>query len=153
MYTQTLLRTIEMSDVKPRWRPQALRQVSSDFDTPSGFTPIRVVGMGGLTGMSADFIEPDKITTPSDWESLVADLDQWGEVPDPSTISSISSEETSRGLVLQISAELEWIAEFLPWGSDGLLRTRSRNAPENFDAPTGGFFLEGKGRSDPKEEI
>tara|TARA_B100000424_G_scaffold240399_1_gene207767 strand:- start:361 stop:1617 length:1257 start_codon:yes stop_codon:yes gene_type:complete len=129
-----------MSDVKPRWRPQALRQVSSDFDTPSGFTPIRVVGMGGLTGMSADFIEPDKITTPSDWESLVADLDQWGEVPDPSTISSISSEETSRGLVLQISAELEWIAEFLPWGSDGLLRTRSRNAPENFDAPTGGFF-------------
>ena len=104
-----------------------MRQVSSDFDTPSGFTPIRVVGMGGLTGMSADFIEPDKITTPSDWESLVADLDQWGEVPDPSTISSISSEETSRGLVLQISAELEWIAEFLPWGSDGLLRTRSRN--------------------------
>ena len=125
-------------------------QVSSDFDTPSGFTPIRVVGMRGLTGMSADFIEPNKITTPSDWESLVISTN--GEVPDPSTISSISSEETSRGLVLQISAELEWIAEFLPWGSDGLLRTRSRNAPENFDAPTQ-LFLEGKDNSDPKEEI
>ena len=46
--------------------------------------------------------------------------------------------------MLQISAELEWIAEFLPWGSDGLLRTRSRNAPENFDAPTGGFFWNGR---------
>ena len=73
--------------------------------------------------MSADFIEPNRITNPSDWEDLVADLDQWGEVPDPATISNISSEWTSRGLVLQISAELEWIAEFLPWGSDGLLRT------------------------------
>ena len=94
--------------------------------------------------MSADFIEPDRITNPSDWEDLVADLDQWGEVPDPATISNISSEWTSRGLVLQISAELEWIAEFLPWGSDGLLRTRSRNAPENSDAPTGGFFWNGR---------
>ena len=94
--------------------------------------------------MSADFIEPNRITNPSDWEDLVADLDQWGEVPDPATISNISSEWTSRGLVLQISAELEWIAEFLPWGSDGLLRTRSRNAPENSDAPTGGFFWNGR---------
>ena len=94
--------------------------------------------------MSADFIEPDRITNPSDWEDLVADLDQWGEVPDPATISNISSEWTSRGLVLQISAELEWIAEFLPWGSDGLLRTRSRNAPENSDAPTGGFLWNGR---------
>ena len=129
-----------MSDDIPVWRPQALRQVTSDLQTPPGFTPIRVVGMGGLVGMSADFIEPNKILTPSDWKGLVEALEHWGEVPDPITVSNLSSEETSRGLRVHISANDEWLAEFLPWGSDGLLKTRSKNAPRDFDTPSGGYF-------------
>ena len=54
--------------------------------------------------------------------------------------------------MLQISAELDWIAEFLPWGSDGLLRTRSRNAPE-LRRTNWGLFLEGKGRSNLRRKV
>ncbi len=89
--------------------------------------------------MSADLIEPEEILTPSDWEKLMAELDYWGDVPDPTTVSRIYPEETERGLRVSIFAEEEWIAEFLPWGSDGLLKTRSRNSPENSDTPSGGY--------------
>ena len=116
-----------------------MRQVSSAFQAPHGFVSIKVVGMGGLTGMSADLIEPEEILTPSDWEKLMAELDYWGDVPDPTTVSRIYPEETERGLRVSIFAEEEWIAEFLPWGSDGLLKTRSRNSPENSDTPSGGY--------------
>jgi len=128
-----------MSADVPAWRPRALRQVSSAFQAPHGFVSIKVVGMGGLTGMSADLIEPEEILTPSDWEKLMAELDYWGDVPDPTTVSRIYPEETERGLRVSIFAEEEWIAEFLPWGSDGLLKTRSRNSPENSDTPSGGY--------------
>lgn len=128
-----------MSGDIPLWRPRYLRQVSPDFEAPPRFSPIKVVGMKGLIGFKADIIEPISASSPDDWVAIVKDLQEWGEVPNPSKVSKLISEQTDRGLVATLSAEEEWIAEFLPWGSDGLLRARSRNSPNDSDSPVGGY--------------
>ena len=133
-----------MSGDLPIWRPQALREVSSDFDTPPGFKPLKLVGMGGLTGMKAELIEPISMESLEDWKEVVGELQFWGEVPLPKSITKFTTEGTERGLVAFIEAEEDWIAEFLPWGSDGMLKARSRNAPEGSDVPLGGYTWNGK---------
>ena len=123
-----------MSGELPVWRPQALRQVTSTFEAPPGFHPIKVVGMQGLTGIMAELIEPISMKSSEDWREIVNELQSWGEVPLPESVTRLTTENSERGMVVIIEAEEDWIGEFLPWGSDGLLKVRSKNAPNGSDA-------------------
>ena len=130
-----------MSDHVPLWRPGAMRVVESDDPCPTGFLSITVINTE--LGMSASMIEPDEINVPDDLERVISDLEPWGEVPE-GIIRSLSYEETSRGPVVRLNADEDWVAEFLPWGSDGQIRARSRHAPEICDSPCGGFYWNGR---------
>ena len=131
-----------MSGELPMWRPQALRQVTPNFEAPPGFHPIKVVGMHGLTGIKAELIEPISMKSPEDWREIVNGLQSWGEVPSPESVTRLTTENSERGIVAVIEAEEDWIAELLPWGSDGLLKVRSKNAPDGSDVPLGGYSWE-----------
>jgi hypothetical protein len=133
-----------MSGELPVWRPQALRQVTPNFEAPPGFYPIKVVGMQGLTGIKAELIEPISMESQEDWREVVKELDSWGEVPQPESVTRLTTEDSERGIVAVIEAEDDWIAEFLPWGSDGLLKVRSKNAPGGSDVPLGGYSWNGR---------
>jgi len=119
-----------------------LRQVTPNFEAPPGFHPIKVVGMHGLTGIKAELIEPISMKSPEDWREIVNGLQSWGEVPSPESVTRLTTENSERGIVAVIEAEEDWIAEFLPWGSDGLLKVRSKNAPDGSDVPLGGYSWE-----------
>ena len=119
-----------------------MRQVTPNFEAPPGFHPIKVVGMHGLTGIKAELIEPISMKSPEDWREIVNGLQSWGEVPSPESVTRLTTENSERGIVAVIEAEEDWIAEFLPWGSDGLLKVRSKNAPDGSDVPLGGYSWE-----------
>jgi len=121
-----------------------LRQVTPNFEAPPGFHPIKVVGMQGLTGIKAELIEPISMESQEDWREVVKELDSWGEVPQPESVTRLTTEDSERGIVAVIEAEDDWIAEFLPWGSDGLLKVRSKNAPGGSDVPLGGYSWNGR---------
>lgn len=121
-----------------------MRQVRSNFDAPPGFHPIKVVGMQGLTGIKAELIEPISMKSSEDWKETVNELHSWGEVPPPESVRSLIRENSERGIVAVIEAEESWIAEFLPWGSDGLLKVRSTNAPNGSNVPVGGYSWNGR---------
>jgi len=121
-----------------------LRQVTPNFEAPPGFHPIKVVGMQGLTGIKAELIEPISMKSQEDWREIVNELDAWGEVPQPESVTRLTTENSERGIVALIEAEDDWIAEFLPWGSDGLLKVRSKNAPGGSDVPLGGYSWNGR---------
>ena len=119
-----------------------MRQVTPNFEAPPGFHPIKVVGMHGLTGIKAELIEPISMKSPEDWSEIVNGLQPWGEVPSSESVTRLTTENSERGIVAVIEAEEDWIAEFLPWGSDGLLKVRSKNAPDGSDVPLGGYSWE-----------
>ena len=121
-----------------------MRQVTSTFEAPPGFHPIKVVGMQGLTGIMAELIEPICFKSPEDWREIVNELHSWGEVPLPNSVTRLTIENSERGIVALIEAEEDWLAEFLPWGSDGLLKVRSKNAPGGSDVPLGGYSWNGR---------
>ena len=121
-----------------------MRQVTPNFEAPPGFHPIKVVGMQGLTGIKAELIEPISMESQEDWREVVKELDSWGEVPQPESVTRLTTEDSERGIVAVIEAEDDWIAEFLPWGSDGLLKVRSKNAPGGSDVPLGGYSWNGR---------
>ena len=52
-------------------------------------------------------------------------------------LSSVLLSENDRGPIARLSGDSNWIAEFLPWGSDGLLRRRIDASSEVCDAPCG----------------
>ena len=133
-----------MSGELPVWRPQALRQVRSNLEAPPGFNSIKLAGMGGLTGMKAELIEPISMKSPEDWKEIVKQLQDWGEVPPPESVTKLTTQNFERGIVAVIEADEDWVAEFLPWGSDGLLKVRSRNAPDGSDVPLGGYTWNGR---------
>ena len=92
----------------------------------------------------ARMIEPVKLEEPDDWISLVSELEAWGKVPDPNSVVSIEVTSTERGLNALLSVDSKWLAEFLPWGSDGRLRARIKAAPEGSRIPVGGYCYEGR---------
>ncbi len=134
-----------------------MRQITPNFEAPPGFHPIKVIGMHGLSGIKAELIEPISMKSPEHWREIVNELDSWGDVPQPESLTRLTTENSERGIVAVIEAEEDWIAEFLPWGSDGLLKARSKNAPGGSDVPLGGYSWNGRDviilrRSSSKEE-
>ncbi len=116
-----------------------MAEVGSDSDAPPRFQAVSFAGIG----MVAEMLEPQDLAEPADWTALVSDLEPWGEVPEPDSITSISTTATDRGLTAGLSADSEWSAEFLPWGSDDRLRARAKAAPEGSRVPSGGYSWEG----------
>lgn len=128
-----------MAEQERPWRPAALAEIESDTDAPPGFNVVTFAGIG----MVARMLEPHDLTNTDDWKSLVIRLESWGEVPEPDSIVSISTATTNRGLVAKLSADSDWSAEFLPWGSDGRLRARAKAAPKGSRIPLGGYSWQG----------
>ena len=128
-----------MSVWERKWRPAAMKEVIDESETPSGFEPRSFAGIG----MTCKLVEPIPIDGISEWEEAISDLTSWGKVPDPSSLSSVLLSENDRGPIARLSGDSNWIAEFLPWGSDGLLRRRIDASSEVCDAPCGGFSWEG----------
>ena len=116
-----------------------MAEVETTASAPAGFNSVAFAGIG----LSCEMLEPVQLTSPTDWSMLVSELDSWGKVPDPESIDALSVVETDRGPVATLSAESEWLAEFLPWGSDGRLRARAKAAPEDSRVPSGGYSWEG----------
>ncbi|RZP11324.1 MAG: hypothetical protein EVA35_01230 [Candidatus Poseidoniales archaeon] len=128
-----------MAEQERPWRPAAMAEFESDSDAPPGFNAVSLAGIG----MTVRMLEPNDLSEPADWTSLVAHLEPWGDVPNPDSIASISTAVTDRGLIAELSAESEWSAEFLPWGSDGRFRARAKAAPEGSRVPFGGYSWDG----------
>ena len=116
-----------------------MAEVGSDSDAPPRFQAVSFAGIG----MVAEMLEPQDLVEPADWAALISDLEPWGDVPEPNSITSISTTATDRGLMAELSADLEWFAEFLPWGSDGRLRARAKAAPKGSRVPSGGYSWQG----------
>ena len=116
-----------------------MKEVIDKSETPSGFETRSFAGIG----MTCKLVEPIPIDGISEWEEAISDLTSWGKVPDPSSLSSVLLSENDRGPIARLSGDSNWIAEFLPWGSDGLLRRRIDASSEVCDAPCGGFSWEG----------
>lgn len=104
-----------------------------DGALPRGFSELTFAGIG----LSCRIIEPEKIGKPTDWIKIIGDLESWGEVPDPEKITDLSIFEDERGPIVELVSEEVWLAEFLPWGSDGLFRKRIEFANDEINAPCG----------------
>lgn len=128
-----------MSAWERNWRPAAMRELEDDSQTPSGFEAHSFAGIG----MTCRLVEPNPIADISEWEEVTSDLTPWGKIPDPSSLSSVSLSENDRGPIARLEGDSNWIAEFLPWGSDGLLRRRVEASSGVCDTPCGGFSWEG----------
>jgi hypothetical protein len=116
-----------------------MAEVDSDSDAPPGFNVVSFAGIG----MVARMMEPQNLADPADWAALVSDLEPWGEVPEPELLTSISITATDRGLTVELYSISDWLAEFLPWGSDGRLRARAKAAPKGSRVPSGGYSWQG----------
>ena len=116
-----------------------MAEVETEASAPAGFNSVAFAGIG----LSCEMLEPVQPVSPADWSILVSELDSWGNVPDPEAIDSLSVVETDRGPVITLSTGSVWLAEFLPWGSDGRLRARAKAAPEGSRVPSGGYSWQG----------
>ena len=121
------------------WRPQALRRLERIDESPRGFERLSLSGSGPLSGFSCEIIEPMELAEVSDWLEIISDLKSWGEVPDPDKLERVTISENNRGPIGILSGEEDWIAEFLPWGSDSLMRKRIQISQRICDVPCGGF--------------
>jgi len=122
------------------WRPSAMKGIESDSAAPKGFRNLTLAGLG----LKCEIIEPIQLSNIEDWDFLTSELESWGQVPESKSINSISTEEKNRGLVALISAENEWIADFLPWNRDSQLSMISE-AKISVSIPyIGGYKWEGK---------
>ncbi|MCH1592078.1 MAG: hypothetical protein L7R66_03695 [Candidatus Thalassarchaeaceae archaeon] len=133
----------KMSEWVRSWRPEALPQIENSITAPKGFDNIKLSGKGPLSAFSCVMIEPSEMGNSSDWITIISELKAWGQVPASNLIQKVSISENERGPLVHLSAKEEWIAEFLPWGSDGLLRRRSNSYPNTCDLPCGGYSWEG----------
>ena len=92
----------------------------------------------------ARMIEPESLSEPADWSNMVGELESWGQVPDPDSIKSLQKMPSPRGLNVILQADSKWLAEFIPWVSDGRIRARAKAAPEGSRIPIGGYSYEGR---------
>jgi len=134
---------MKMPEGVESWRPAALSQIEHTEIAPRGFESLEFSGRGQLSAFSCSTIQPSELSKTSDWTDLVSELDAWGEVPEPNSIDQVSISDNGRGPVAHLGSEAEWMAEFLPWGSDGLLRKRVTSYPESCDLPCGGYSWKG----------
>ena len=110
-----------------------------DSETPSGFEPRSFAGIG----MTCNFVEPTSIKSISEWEEATSDLDIMGEGSGPIiSVLSLAFGERQRP-DCQTRGDSNWIAEFLPWGSDGLLRQRIDSSSESMRCSLRGILLGG----------
>jgi hypothetical protein len=128
-----------MMEMDRIWRPAAMAQVSNRDLAPIGFQTLTFAGIG----MSCKMIEPEKLTVDSDWSSLVSELSHWGDVPEPKRLKVVSVGEDERGPNAILRGDHDWLAEFMPWGSDGLIRKRSTSSGISDDSPCGGYVWKG----------
>ena len=128
-----------MSEGVDSWMPGALPQTENSEISPRGFDILEFSGRGPLSALSCSMFVPSNMGTDFDWTEITSDLSAWGEVPDPSSIEGITISEDFRGPIAHLSEKTEWVAEFLPWGSDGLLRKRVNSYPQSCDLPCGGY--------------
>ena len=132
-----------MSEGGGYWRPGALPQIEHSEIAPRGFEILEFSGRGPLSALSCTMIVPSNLDSELDWTEITSDLSAWGEVPDPSSIEGLKISEDFRGPIARLSPKKEWVAEFLPWGSDGLLRKRVNSYPQSCDLPCGGYSWNG----------
>ena len=116
-----------------------MARVNNYDKVPAGF---ETSGFAGI-GLSCKMMEPSSLSSPSDWELLISELSSWGVVPQPEEIEVVSLGEDERGPSAVLSGEKEWIAEFLPWGSDGLIRKRISSSDNTSISPCGGYYWKG----------
>ena len=144
-----------MSEGGGSWRPGALPQIENSEIAPRGFETLEFSGRGPLSALSCKMLVPSELASEIDnkdakteikeldWVEITSELSAWGEVPDPSSIESISISEDSRGPIAHLKSKTEWVGQFLPWGSDGLLRKRIESYPQFCDLPCGGYSWNG----------
>ena len=120
-----------------------MSQVESDEEAPPGFVALRFAGPKRMR-MMARMIEPESLSEPADWSTMVEELEPWGQVPDPDSITSLQKMPSTRGLNAILQADSKWLAEFIPWVSDGRIRARAKAAPEGSRIPIGGYSYEGR---------
>ncbi|MEC7708368.1 MAG: hypothetical protein VYA39_01440 [Candidatus Thermoplasmatota archaeon] len=132
-----------MSEGAESWRPGALPRIENNETAPRGFEILEFSGRGPLSALSCIMIAPSSLTKELDWAEITSDLSAWGEVPDPSSIEGIKISEDSKGPIAHLRSKTDWVAEFLPWGSDGLLRKRVNSYPQSCDLPCGGYSWNG----------
>lgn len=132
-----------MSEEAVSWRPGALPQIEHSEIAPRGFEILEFSGRGPLSALSCTMIVPSNLGSELDWAEITSDLSAWGEVPDPNSIEGLKISEDFRGPIAHLSPKKEWVAEFLPWGSDGLLRKRVNSYPQSCDLPCGGYSWNG----------
>jgi len=130
-----------MAALEKTWRPQAMVESETKGEAPSGFSFVRLV----RPKMSMEILEPVKLESSEDWKSITSELDHWGHVPkEDGNISIMSLLEDERGLIAKIDYDgNKWLAEFLPWGSDGKIQSRTQNSPVEMDVPCGGYSWNG----------
>ena len=128
-----------MSEGVGPWRPEALPQIEHSEIAPRGFEILEFSGRGPLSGLACSMIQTSELIDPPDRFEIVSELEPWGEVPDPQSIVHVSTSDHVRGPIANLRSETEWVAEFLPWGTDGLLRKRVNSYPESCDLPCGGY--------------
>jgi len=117
------------------WRPSALKEVEVDNPAPAGFNSISLAGIG----LSCSLIEPLSLKNSKDWSLIVSELEEWGEVPNSNSLEVESLSENEFGPIATIRDNSVWTIEFLPWGSDGLLRRRCSSPIDFLHAPCGGY--------------
>ena len=123
-----------------------MKKTESEIPSPAGFQTVIFSGIG----MTCEMIEPLELVSTGDWELIVSELRPWGEVPNPGEIHVSSLTEDERGPIAILEDGKKWIAEFLPWGSDGLIRKRA-NPPFNFSRTMWRLSLEGDGHNSDQE--
>lgn len=116
-----------------------MAEVETEASAPAGFESVAFAGIG----LTCEMLEPVQLASPEDWELVVSELEPWGEVPELGAIESLLSGATNRGPVATLFSDSKWLAEFLPWGSDGCLKRRCTSAQSVTAAPCGGYTWNG----------
>jgi hypothetical protein len=116
-----------------------MAEVETEASAPAGFESVAFAGIG----LTCELLEPVQLASPEDWELVVSELEPWGEVPEPGAIESLLPGASNRGPIVTLFSDSKWLAEFLPWGSDGRLKRRCTSAQSVTDAPCGGYTWNG----------